>query len=62
MAGGVEPRERVHQHREEGDDHATTAAFDGQSKPNHITMIGATPTIGSAETKLPSGSSPRPRK
>ena len=41
---------------------ATTAAFDGQSKPNHITMIGAMPTIGSAETKLPSGSSPRPRK
>ena len=39
----------------------TTAAFDGQSKPNHITMIGATPTIGSAETKLPSGSSPRCR-
>ena len=23
----------------------TTAAFDGQSKPNHITMIGAIPTI-----------------
>ena len=40
----------------------TTAAFDGQSKPNHITMIGAMPTIGSAETKLPSGSRPRPRK
>src|SRR5712672_3789323 len=41
---------------------ATTAAFDGQSKPNHITMIGATPTSGSAEKKLPSGSRPRPRK
>jgi hypothetical protein len=40
----------------------TTAAFDGQSKPNHITMIGAMPTIGSAETKLPSGSRPRLRK
>ncbi len=36
----------------------TTAAFDGQSKPNHITMIGAMPTIGSAETKLPSGKQP----
>src|SRR5260370_718002 len=35
---------------------ATTAAFDGQSKPNHITMIGATPTSGNAEKKLPSGS------
>ena len=40
----------------------TTAAFDGQSNPNHITMIGATPTIGNAETKLPIGNSPRPRK
>ena len=39
----------------------TTAAFDGQSKPNHMTMIGATPTIGSAETRLPSGSRPRCR-
>ena len=33
----------------------TTAALDCQSKPNHITMIGATPTIGSAETRLPIG-------
>ena len=41
---------------------ATTAAFDGQSKPNHITMIGASPTSGSAEKKLPSGNRPRPRK
>ena len=41
---------------------ATTAAFDCQSKPNHITMIGAMPTTGSAETKLPSGSKPRLRK
>ncbi len=41
---------------------ATTAAFEGQSKPNHITMIGAMPTIGSAEMKLPIGSNPRPRK
>ena len=40
----------------------TTAAFDCQSKPNHITMIGAMPTIGSAATKLPTGSSPRRRK
>ena len=40
----------------------TTAAFDCQSKPNHITMIGAMPTIGSAETKLPIGSRPRCRK
>ena len=39
----------------------TTAAFDCQSKPNHITMIGATPMIGSAETMLPIGSSPRRR-
>src|ERR1700759_1993140 len=39
----------------------TTAALEGQSKPNHITMIGATPTSGSAEKKLPSGSRPRPR-
>ena len=39
----------------------TTAAFDCQSKPNHMTMIGATPTIGSAETRLPIGSSPRCR-
>jgi hypothetical protein len=27
----------------------TTAALDCQSKPNHMTMIGATPTIGSAD-------------
>ena len=39
----------------------TTAALEGQSNPNHITMIGAMPTIGRAETKLPSGNSPRPR-
>jgi hypothetical protein len=39
----------------------TTAAFDCQSKPNHITMIGATPTIGSAETRLPIGMRPRCR-
>ena len=39
----------------------TTAAFDCQSKPNHITMIGATPTIGSAETRLPIGKRPRCR-
>src|SRR3546814_6553187 len=40
----------------------TTAALDCQSKPNHMTMIGATPTMGRAETKLPSGSRPRCRK
>ena len=39
----------------------TTAAFDCQSNPNHITMIGATPTIGSAETRLPIGIRPRCR-
>jgi hypothetical protein len=37
----------------------TTAAFDCQSNPNHITKIGAMPTIGSAAMKLPTGSSPR---
>src|SRR5258705_8463756 len=41
---------------------ATTGAFDGQSKPNHITMIGATPTNCNAEKKLPSGSRERPSK
>ena len=30
----------------------TTAAFECQSKPNHMTMIGATPMIGSAETMI----------
>ena len=39
----------------------TTAAFDCQSKPNHMTMIGATPMIGSAETMLPIGRRPRLR-
>ncbi len=39
----------------------TTAALDGQSKPNHMTMIAAMPITGKAETKLPSGSSPRCR-
>ena len=39
----------------------TTAAFEGQSKPNHITMIGAMPMTGSADTKLPSGRRPRRR-
>src|ERR1700730_17046114 len=39
----------------------TTAAFDGQSKPNHITMIGAMPMIGSAETKSAIGRMPRRR-
>ena len=40
----------------------TTAALHCQSKPNHITRIGAVPTIGSAAMKLPTGSSPRLRK
>ena len=40
----------------------TTAALDGQSKPNHMTRIGAMPMTGSADTKLPSGSRPRCRK
>ena len=40
----------------------TTAAFDCQPKPNHVTMIGAMPTIGRAATKLPTGSRPRVRK
>ena len=35
-----------------------TAAFDCQSKPNHMTMIGAMPTIGMALIRLPSGSKP----
>jgi len=37
----------------------TTAAFDCQSKPNHMTRIGAVPTIGRAAMKLPTGNSPR---
>jgi len=40
----------------------TTAAFDCQSKPNHMTMIGAMPTMGRAATKFPTGRSPRCRK
>ena len=36
----------------------TTAALECQSNPNHITMIGAIPTIGKAATKFPTGSSP----
>src|SRR3546814_15207565 len=39
----------------------TTAALDGQSKPNHITRIGAMPITGRADTKLPSGTRPRCR-
>ena len=35
----------------------TTAALEGQPKPNHITMIGAMPTMGSAAMKLPTGRS-----
>ena len=38
-----------------------TAAFDCQSKPNHMTMIGAMPTIGIALSRLVSGSRPRLR-
>ena len=40
----------------------TMAALECQSKPNHMTRMGATPTMGSAATRLPSGSSPRRRK
>ena len=36
-----------------------TAALDCQSNPNHITMIGAMPTMGMALSRLHSGSSPR---
>ena len=36
----------------------TTAAFGCQSKPNHITMIGATPIIGRALTMFPTGIKP----
>ena len=39
----------------------TTAAFECQSKPNHITMIGAMPMIGSAEAKSAIGRMPRRR-
>ena len=39
----------------------TTAAFDGHSKPNHITMIGATATSGIALVSEASGSRPRCR-
>jgi len=39
----------------------TTAAFDCQSKPNHITMIGAMPTMGMALARPPSGRMPRRR-
>ena len=38
------------------------AHFDCQSKPNHITKIGAIPTIGNAEIKLPNGKRPLLRK
>jgi hypothetical protein len=40
----------------------TTAAFDCQPKPNHITRIGAVPTMGRAAMKLPTGSRPLCRK
>ena len=40
----------------------TTAALDSQSKPNHITIIGATPIIGNAEIKFPIGNNPRFKK
>ena len=39
----------------------TTAAFDCQPNPNHITKIGAVPTMGNAARKLPTGSRPRVR-
>ena len=40
----------------------TTAALLCQSKPNHITMIGATPTSGTVLASEATGSSPRCRK
>jgi len=40
----------------------TTATLDCQSKPNHMTMIGAMPMIGKADTTLPIGKRPRRRK
>jgi hypothetical protein len=40
----------------------TTAAFDGQPKPNHMTMIGAMPMIGIALMSWPTGVRPRCRK
>ncbi len=40
----------------------TTAAFECQSNPNHMTRMGAVPTIGRAATKFPTGNSPRRRK
>lgn len=40
----------------------TTATFDGQSKPNHITAIGATPTSGIVPVSAATGSRPRCRK
>jgi hypothetical protein len=36
----------------------TTAALDGQSKPNHITMIGATPMIGKRRHQVADGQQP----
>ncbi len=38
-----------------------TAVFDSQPKPNHITMMGAMPMIGTALTILPNGRRPRCR-
>ena len=40
----------------------TTAAFECQSKPNHIIIIGAIPTIGIAEIKFPIGNKPLLKK
>jgi hypothetical protein len=37
----------------------TTADFDSQSKPNHLTNIGAVPIMGRAAIKFPIGSNPR---
>ena len=37
----------------------TTAALDGQSKPNHITAMGATPTSGMVLVSEAMGSRPR---
>ena len=39
----------------------TTADFDSQSKPNHLTNIGAVPIMGRAAIKVPIGNNPRSR-
>ncbi len=40
----------------------TTATFEDGPNPNHITKIGAVPTMGKAAMKLPTGIRPRCKK